>query len=95
MIDGRASLVSLAIAGAMVSVRAECATPGIDEEFRLSGAVFLGRPTDQSVLTDAGPWYTETTFDVERLGKGKPDAAKRLRIRTCGGVVGDRYHGLR
>jgi hypothetical protein len=88
-----ASLVSLAIAAALASVRAECATPGIDEEFRLSGAVFLGRATDQSVLTDARPWYTETTFDVERLWKGKPDADKRLRVRTCGGVVGDRDMG--
>jgi hypothetical protein len=88
-----ASLVSFAIAGAMASVRAECATPGIDEEFHLSSAVFLGLATDQSVLTDARPWYTETTFEVRRVWKGKPDADKRLRVRTCGGVVGDRDMG--
>jgi len=85
-----ASLVSLAIAGAMASVRAECATPGIEEEFRLSGAVFLGRATDQSVLTDVTPWQTETTFDVERLWKGETDTDRRFRVRTCGGVVGDK-----
>ncbi len=35
-----ALLVSLAVAGAISFVRAECATPGIDEEFRLAELCF-------------------------------------------------------
>ena len=79
-----AAMLSMGIASAIASVRAECATLSLDQEFRHSTAVFVGRAAAQSVLTEGGPWRTETTFDVERLWKGKPDADKRLRVRTCG-----------
>jgi hypothetical protein len=84
-----ASMISVGIAGAIASVRAECATLSLDKELNQSLAVFVGRAATQSVLADVTPVQTETTFEVERVWKGKPDADKRLRVRTCGGTVGD------
>ena len=84
-----ALMVAVGIAGAIASVRAECATLSLDKEFNQSLAVFVGRAVAQSVLAEVKPWQTETTFEVERVWKGKPDADNRLRVRTCGGTVGD------
>lgn len=84
-----AVMVSAGIAWAIASVRAECATLSLEKEFNQSLAVFVGRVAAQSVSADVTPVQTETTFEVERVWKGKPDADKRLRVRTCGGTVGD------
>jgi uncharacterized protein DUF6174 len=68
---------------------AECPTLPLHEEFARSDAVFVGRAVSQPAVTTAIPSETETTFVVERVWKGKRDRDKRLRVRTCGGVVGD------
>jgi hypothetical protein len=85
-------MVSAGIAWAIASVRAECATLSLEKEFNQSLAVFVGRVAAQSVSADVTPVQTETTFEVERVWKGKPDADKRLRVRTCGGRVGDQSY---
>lgn len=69
---------------------AECPTLRIDDEFKRSTAVFVGRAIAQSVATTptlAWPRATETTFAVESVWKGEPDAT--IRVRVCGGTVGD------
>jgi len=66
-------IVSVGIACAMTSLRAECATLSLDNEFKQSVAAFVGRAADRSVLPDAEYVQTETTFEIERVWKGKPD----------------------
>jgi hypothetical protein len=81
---------SFAIARSVLPAHAECATLAIDEEFKRSTAVFVGRAIAQSVATMptlSWPRATETTFEVEEVWKGKSD--KTIRVRTCGGTVGE------
>jgi hypothetical protein len=83
-------LGSFAMAHSVILANAECATLAIDDEFNRSTAVFVGRAITQSVpMTPTLSWSraTETTFEVEDVWKGKPE--KTIRIRTCGGTVGE------
>lgn len=70
---------------------AECATLTLPDEFARSASVFLGRVAAQSVVTVPKPWRveTETAFEVEQSWKGSIDNQKKVRVRTCGGIVGD------
>lgn len=80
---------SSAIAGSVVPAAALCVTLSIDDEFKGSSAVFVGRVVAQSVVatpTLSLPRATVTTFEVERAWKG--GAEKTVRIRTCGGTIG-------
>jgi hypothetical protein len=53
--------------------------------FARSDAVFTGRAVSQRIVTPAtaGSKFTETTFEVEELWKGRP-AAKTLTVLSCG-----------
>lgn len=80
---------SIAIARSVTPTAATCAILSIDDEFKGSRAVFVGRAIAQSVGTAApASWsrVTETTFEVEDVWKG--GSGKIVRIRTCGGTVG-------
>ena len=66
---------------------AECATLSLDDQFKQSTAVFIGRAAAQSVVETGTSRVTDTTFEVERLWKG--DGRKAVTIRVCGGVLGD------
>ena len=79
-----------AIAHSGLRARAECPTLSLDDEFKRSAAVFVGRAIAQSVVPtphDVQDRATATTFEVETLWKGEP--GKTIRIRTCGWTVGD------
>ena len=81
---------SFAIARSVIPASAVCATLSLDDEFKRSTAVFVGRVIAQSVATTptlSWPRATETTFEVEQVWKG--DSQKTVRIRTCGGTVGE------
>jgi hypothetical protein len=83
-------LVALfAMAHSLTPVHAECLALTLDQEFKRSTAIFVGRAIAQSpVTTAANLTATETTFEVESLWKGQTKTP--LRIRTCGGTVGDK-----
>jgi hypothetical protein len=70
---------------------AECATLALPNDFARSGAVFVGRAVDQSVVTGAESKRveTETTFDVDQSWKGTVETDKKIRVRTCGGTLGE------
>jgi hypothetical protein len=73
----------------VIPAEALCAILSIDDEFKGSRAVFVGRAIAQSAATTptlSWPQATETTFEVEDVWKGGPE--KTIRIRTCGGTVG-------
>jgi hypothetical protein len=83
-------LGSFVIAHSVMPANAECATLAIEDEFSRSTAVFVGRAIAQSVATTPTLSWSrvmETTFEVEDVWKGKPE--KTIRIRTCGGTVGE------
>ena len=82
-------LGSFAIARLTMPVHALCAAVTLDEDFKRSTAVFVGRAVAQRVMatpTQSWPRTTETTLEVETLWKGAPE--KTVQIRTCGGIVG-------
>jgi hypothetical protein len=80
---------SFAIARSVTPTEALCAILSVDDEFKGSSAVFVGRAIAQAVATTPTAFWsraTETTFEVEDVWKG--DSGKTVRIRTCGGTVG-------
>ena len=81
---------SFAIAHSVMPAHAVCPTLRIDDEFKRSTAVFVGRAIAQSIATTPTlnwPRATETTFAVESVWKGEPDAT--IRVRVCGGAADD------
>ena len=81
-------VASYAIAHSVIPAHAECTALTLDQEFKRS-AIFVGRAIAQSpVTTAANLTATETTFEVESLWKGQTKTTPR--IRTCGGIAGDK-----
>jgi hypothetical protein len=82
-------LGSFAIARSAIPAHALCAAVTLDEDFKRSTAVLVGRAVAQRVATTptlSWPRAAETTFEVEAVWKGAPE--KTVQIRTCGGIVG-------
>ena len=81
---------TVVVAQCAATLRAECPTLSLDDQFKQSTAVFIGRAVAQSVI-ETGPSFrsrvTDTTFEVEHLWKG--DGRKAVTVRVCGGVLGD------
>jgi hypothetical protein len=72
---------------ASVPLRAMCPKRTLEEQFAGSAIVFVGRATSQTVESGPNGVSTATTFIVEDMWKGTP--ATEVRVRTCGGVLGD------
>ena len=75
------------------AARAECAIPSVERDFTKGDVVFIGRAVNQEVA--GSPRHppprnrsTETTFEIEQIWKGKPDAP--IRVQTCGWNEGGR-----
>src|SRR6266487_4515852 len=81
-------LESFAIAHSVIPAHAACAAVTLDQEFKRSTAIFVGRAIAQSPVTTAANLpATDTTFEIDSLWKGA--SRTTLRIRTCGGIAGD------
>jgi hypothetical protein len=84
------ALGMVVVAQCAATLRAECPTLSLDDQFKQSTAVFIGRAVAQSVIetgTSFRSRVTDTTFEIERLWKG--DGRKDVTVRVCGGVLGD------
>ena len=90
--------IALALAGLLgvtamfsATARASCPATTLESQFTSSAAVFLGRATNQHVVTATrGPSdrVTETTFEVQERWKG---ASKTIvQVQTCGWTLGDK-----
>jgi hypothetical protein len=82
-------LGSFGIARLAIPAHALCGAVTLDEDFKGSTAVLVGRAVAQRVATTPAPSWrraTETTFEVEAVWKGVPE--ETVQIQTCGGIVG-------